>query len=90
MEFNLNKVLVVVLSAEGRLWDLTVSPLSGISGLSLTLVTATQSVSLIPQISSLALLPSPVALLLLAHSPDFFFPKLPFSEREALLCGSYF
>ena len=39
-------------------------------------------------------LPSPVAYsvlsMLLAHSPDFFFPNPPFSERQALLCRSCF
>ena len=28
--------------------------------------------------------------MLLAHSPDLFFLKLPFSKRLALLCGSCF
>ena len=28
--------------------------------------------------------------LCLAHSPDLFFPKSPFSERQAVLCGSCF
>ena len=46
-------------------------------------------------ISSFNLLPCPVALsvfpfLLLAHSPDLFSPKPPFSERYALLCSSFF
>ena len=64
-------------SPEGRPGISGVSPLSGISGLS---VWSHFSTSPLLFFCLILLLFLPYPCLLLAHSPDFFFPKPPFSE----------
>ena len=81
---TINVIIIIFFPPKGDRGISHISPLSGISGLSVFLP--------LFYISSFVLLPSLVAISVLSFSAFDPFSKLlfPLTERWALLCGSYF